>query len=40
MNKKRSLRFHNYKTRFKLINGIYNAAIILKGIVDDCRIQK
>jgi hypothetical protein len=32
MNKKRLLRFYNDKMRFKIINGIYNESIILKGL--------
>ncbi|AVK49383.1 hypothetical protein AXY43_16025 [Clostridium sp. MF28] len=32
MNKKRLLRFYNDRMRFKLINGIYNSLIILKGL--------
>lgn len=32
MNKKRLLRFYNDKMRFKLINVIYNASNILKGL--------
>lgn len=38
MNKKRLLRFYNDRMRFKMIIGIYNASIILKGLEEGANI--